>query len=206
MKNQNKTPDFIGKNILLGLESIKRSKKYIYFSIGLFFFFVLLALILPVPAEIDRTIRNILEVILFKAFGLEEINLIAFIFNNNLNASVIGLFAGIFFGIVPLIFAISNGYMLGYVIKNLIAHLGFFNGTLSLWRLLPHGIFELPAIFISIGIGLRLGFSLILALNNSDFRIFWSDLKDALRVLVLIIIPLLVLAAIIEGSLMILLG
>jgi len=31
------------------------------------------------------------------------------------------------------------------------------DGFLSLWRLLPHGIFELPAVFISLGMGLKIG-------------------------------------------------
>jgi len=26
-----------------------------------------------------------------------------------------------------------------------------------LWRLVPHGIFELPAVFISLGLGIKLG-------------------------------------------------
>lgn len=206
MKQQSKPHSFIGRNFLSALEFVRENRKFIYFSIGVFSFFLLLALIFPIPASIESSIKKVLEEILNKTLGLKGINLIAFIFQNNLTASIIGLFGGIFFCIIPFIFAISNGYLLGYVIKILIEHLGIFSGTLSLWRLLPHGIFELPAVFISLGIGLRLGFSLILSLNNSNFKIFWRDLKNSFRVLILIVVPLLVLAAIIEGILVSLLG
>jgi len=205
MKGKIRKQDFLGRNLIDSWKFIEQNKKYIYFSIALFFLFIFLAIFFPVPSEIEKAIRKILEQILFKTFELNDITLIAFIFNNNIGASIVGLFAGLFFGIIPLIFAISNGYMLGYVIKSLIENLGMTGGILSLWRLLPHGIFELPAIFVSIGLGLRLGFSLIISLNNSNFRILWADLKNSLRVFIFIIIPLLVLAAIIEGSLMILL-
>ena len=63
-------------------------------------------------------------------------------------------------------------------------------GIFILWRLLPHGIFEIPAILISTSLGIRLG---------TDFKNFKKNLKSAIRVFLLIIVPLLVIAGIIEG-------
>ncbi len=206
MISKTKKHYFFMRNILDCLKFIKQNRNYIYFSIILFSFFLLIALFLPIPNQIEEALKKILEELLIKTSGLSGVGLTAFIFKNNLTASIIGLFGGLFFGIIPVILIVSNGYVIGYVIKSLILHLGILQGTLSLWKLLPHGIFELPAVFISIGIGLRLGFSLMSALNNRDFIILWQDLKSSIQVLFFIVIPLLFLAAIIEGSLMSLLG
>jgi stage II sporulation protein M len=69
-------------------------------------------------------------------------------------------------------------------------------------NLLPHGIFELPAIFISFGMGLKFGTFLFYKEKMKKFAEFFSN---SLRVFVFVILPLLVIAAIIEGSLIFLL-
>jgi stage II sporulation protein M len=72
------------------------------------------------------------------------------------------------------------------------------SGLTSLLNLLPHGIFELPAIFISLGLGLKLGTTWFKKNIAETFRkYFW----ESLRVFVWIILPLLSVAAIIEGLL-----
>ena len=60
------------------------------------------------------------------------------------------------------------------------------------------GDFELPALFISIGLGLKLG--LFLFIRQPKER-FFNYLINSLRVFIFIILPLLLLAAIIEGLL-----
>jgi uncharacterized membrane protein SpoIIM required for sporulation len=163
--------------------------------------------------------------------------LIRFIAFNNIRSTFLGIFLGIFFGIYPLISAISNGYLLGFV--SLISINS--DGGLSLWRILPHGIFELPAVFISLGIGLFIGYQSILFLYNfikyhkkssplwlliilvilfplpfliiayiTDIqqKRFSKELNysiiNSLRIFFLVILPLLVIAGIIEGTFMIL--
>ena len=64
---------------------------------------------------------------------------------------------GIFLGIFPIITTISNGVILGYVLKRTAESVG----VIEFWRLFPHGIFELPAVFISLGLGLKLGKDII---------------------------------------------
>ena len=76
-----------------------------------------------------------------------------YIFLNNLQSSFFGLVLGVFFGIFPIITTIVNGYILGFVSIKVVSVEGIF----VLWRLFPHGIFELPAVFISLGLGLKFG-------------------------------------------------
>jgi uncharacterized membrane protein SpoIIM required for sporulation len=59
---------------------------------------------------------------------------------------------GLGFGAMPLFNSIFNGYLLGFVGNSAVIE----SGASILFRLLPHGVFELPAIFISIGSGLFL--------------------------------------------------
>jgi len=101
---------------------------------------------------------------------------------------------GVFLGIFPVISTIANGYLLGFVANFAIQE----NGIFSLWRIFPHGIFELPAVFISFALGLRIGASV---LNRKRFSKFNENFISCLKVFVLIVIPLLIIAAIIEGSL-----
>jgi stage II sporulation protein M len=117
-----------------------------------------------------------------------------FIFFNNLKSSFFGMSFGILFGIFPILVTIFNGYLLGFVSAFSVAG----GGVLSLWKLLPHGIFELPAIFLSLGLGLRLG-TLVFQKNKQKF--LKENILRSLKIFLLIVIPLLIIAAIIEASL-----
>ena len=76
-----------------------------------------------------------------------------FIFLNNIQSAFLGFILGIIFGIIPLTILIVNGYILGFVMNKSVA----VEGILIIWRLVPHGIFEIPAILISTSLGIKLG-------------------------------------------------
>jgi stage II sporulation protein M len=101
---------------------------------------------------------------------------------------------GVFFGIFPLFVAIVNGYLLGFVSRFAVEE----GGILILWRLIPHGIFELPAVIISIGLGLKLGVSMI---GKNRKKVLKKDLRKSFRFFLFVIFPLLLIAGIIEGIL-----
>lgn len=65
--------------------------------------------------------------------------------------------------------------------------------------LVPHGIFELPALILGAGIGLRLCHSLVRRMLRRPEPKFTVLVCDLVRVLVLVVIPLLIAAAIIES-------
>ena len=73
-------------------------------------------------------------------------------------------------------------------------------GFSSLWMLVPHGIFEIPAIIISFAIGIKFGAFIFCDDKLKEFKF---RLNNSLRVFFFIILPLLVLAAIIEAGLIV---
>jgi len=173
---------------------IKTCKKFILAIIIIFFMGTIIGLILPLPQEIILQIMEMLKKILGQIEGKTTMEIIEFIFINNTKASLIGLVAGIFMGIVPIILALTNGYLLGFVMQISIDSEGIF----MLWRLFPHGIFELPAIFISLGMGLHLGTFIF---QKDTAKALKENIKNSLIAFTLIILPLLIIAATIEGIL-----
>lgn len=177
---------------------IKASRNFIYIIIGIFLIFGLIGFFIPAPDFLMEQILDFVRELLEKTQGMSQMELIQFIFFNNLKSSFFGMIFGIALGIFPLFSSIINGYILGFVASMTVEG----EGLSVLWRLLPHGIFELPAVFISLGLGLKLGTFVFYEKKLETFKeFFWSSL----RVFLFIVIPLLILAGIIEGSLVFLL-
>jgi stage II sporulation protein M len=196
-KKMVKKKNFLLKNYSLCWKFIKESRKFIYVITGIFFAFALIGFFVPVPDYLSKEIMKILMEILRKTDGMSTSEIIKFIFFNNVETSFIGMALGIFFGVFPLLFSAFNGYVLGFVAFLSVDS----NGISVLLNLLPHGIFELPAIFIALGLGLKSG---MLLFQIKKLRTFKYSLFETIRVFIFVIIPLLIIAAIIEGSLIIL--
>ncbi len=173
---------------------IKESRNFIYFIIGVFFVFALIGFFVPASEEITKIILEFIEKLLEQTKDMSQGELIGFIFTNNLQSSFFGLFFGIILGIFPVFAAIINGYILGFVGAISVET----EGSFILLNLLPHGIFELPAIFISLGLGLKMGSFIFQKEKRKSFKkYFWNSLK----VFLFVVLPLLIIAAIIEGIL-----
>jgi len=171
---------------------IKESKDYVYFAAIIFLFFGLVGFIFP--NFFVEQINLLVEQLLKQTEGFGTYSLISFIFFNNLKASFLGLSLGIILGFIPISLAVVNGYVLGFVSNYAVREAGFS----SLFRLLPHGIFELPAIIISIGLGIKLG---MFFFSKNPYKELIRRVILSLKVFIFIIIPLLIIAAFIEGSL-----
>lgn len=113
--------------------------------------------------------------------------LIAAIFLRNGMAAVLTIFLGAFFGIVPAAAILFNGLLFGAVLQM---------APGDIWRVLPHGVFELPAMFIAWGLGLWVGQWFLQPPHLEHLK---DRLGRSLKVLLLLILPLLLVAAIIEG-------
>lgn len=177
---------------------LKKSRNFIYIIIITFFIFALIGFFIPTSDSLANQILEFIKELLKKTQGMSQIELIKFIFLNNLQSSFYGLVFGIFLGLFPIISTITNGYLIGFVASMSVKNGGF----LTLWRLLPHGVFELPAVFISLGLGLKFGTFIFQKRKLNSFKEYFLN---SLRVFLLIIIPLLAIAGIIEGSLIFLL-
>ncbi len=192
-ETKNKKTNFIADNYKKSFDYLKESRKYIYAILILFFIFVLMGFFVPAPPGVYEKILEFIKDILEKTQGMDALELISFIFFNNLKVSILSIVLGILFGVIPIAFSITNGYLLGFVASITVQEEGIF----VLLRLLPHGIFELPAVFISLALGLRLGLYFFMEQKEK----LSNNLLNTLRVFVFVILPLLVIAAIIEGYL-----
>lgn len=173
---------------------IRESRNYIYYVVLIFLIFGILGYFIQLPDAISEQLLRSIQELVERTQGLSQTELISFIFFNNLQASFLGILLGIFLGIFPLIATVFNGFLVGFVGKIAVSE----GGVIVLWRLLPHGIFELPAIFISFGLGLKSGTFLFRKNKMESFKeYFWNSL----RVFIFVVVPLLIIAAIIEGSL-----
>lgn len=117
------------------------------------------------------------------------------IMTNNLSVSFVTFAAGITAGIGTLYMLFFNGMMMGVVGTAC----GLNQMSLSLWSFVaPHGVLELPAIFIAGGAGLRLAQALLFPGLLSRRDALAQGGNDAVRLLVGVI-PMLVVAGTIEG-------
>ena len=151
------------------------------------------------PFFFRQEIFGWIEKLILSLEGKGTFEIMGVIFFNNLKASFFAIVMGIGFAIIPLITVIANGYILGFVAREVAMREGI--GTL--WQLAPHGIFELPAILFSIGMGIKIGLDLF----DKDFKKkLKHNYREALRFFVFVILPLLIIAGIIEGMLIGLMG
>jgi stage II sporulation protein M len=173
---------------------IGESKIFILITILLFFIFVLIGFVLPISGELENIILDYISKILEQTQGMSFFSLVSFIFLNNVKSAFFGMIFGVFLGIFPVIVTLVNGYFLGYVSYISVKA----SGLISLLSLLPHGIFELTAIFISLGLGLKLGTFVFRKNPGKSFKDFFIN---SMKVFVFLIIPLLIIGAIIESCL-----
>jgi stage II sporulation protein M len=174
---------------------IAESRNYIYFVMLIFLVFLFLGFVfIPKNPELSNLVNQTLKNIVLRTAGLSGVNLILFIFINNLAVSFFCMFSGVVFGIYPVLVSVVNGSVLGYVFSKVLD----VAGPLNLLAILPHGIFELPAVFISFGLGVKLGTFFI---SKNPKNEFVRRLVGSIKVFFFVIMPLLILAAIIEGLL-----
>ena len=193
MKKQ-KRINYFSRTLGESLNFIREAKKSIYFIIYWFLGLFIVGFFLPAPKFIVDTIQEVIRNMSLRTQDLNTPQMIQYIFLNNASVSLIAIIFGVILAIVPFIFAITNGYVIGYVSRLAVNS----QGILSLWKLFPHGIFELPAVIISLGIGVYISKGLFT--KNSDKEVIRRIIL-AIKTFVFVILPLLVIAALIEGIL-----
>jgi len=118
--------------------------------------------------------------------------LIGMIFLRNLTAAFFAMWTGALLGILPFLAALANGVVLGA----LLAYVEGAQLLKAVLSLVPHGIFELPAMFISWGLGFWRGAWLF---RKEKSQGFGDRAGKAYRVFFSVVVPLLAAAAVIEG-------
>ena len=120
------------------------------------------------------------------------------LFGNNVRATVFS----IAYGFIPFIYlpalsiginSLLLGLFAGVYVNNGISLLAYFAG------ILPHGIFELPALILALSSGIYLCRKVTDYVRHNEKGVIGPLMKDLLRLFVMHIIPLLVAAAVIEA-------
>lgn len=98
---------------------------------------------------------------------LPQSTLFVFIFLKNVSALTITFVLSPIFCLAPVLSLFTNGWLLGIVSNTVIQEksIGFL-----LAGILPHGIFELPALFIGQAVALSFGTAVMLAIFNREKR------------------------------------
>ncbi|MEK6741783.1 MAG: stage II sporulation protein M [Nanoarchaeota archaeon] len=194
-KNQN----FFSQNFKEGLQYIKQSRNFIYVASAIFILFIFVGYFVPAPQSLEKVILKFIEDLIKTTEGMSWTELTNFILFNNLKSSFFGMALGVVFGIFSVLTTLANGYLLGFVSSRIVGT----EGIAILWKLFPHGIFEIPAMLISVGLGLKLGTFIFKKKKFESLKEYsWKSLKAFFFV----VVPLLVVAALIEGTLIIFFG
>ncbi|MFA5869574.1 MAG: stage II sporulation protein M [Candidatus Bathyarchaeia archaeon] len=121
------------------------------------------------------------------------LELFGYVIANNAFKSLLFMVGGLLGGILPLFFVIFNGFFIGWVAFSLGSTMGL---GFVVAGLVPHGIFEIPAIILAMSLGMKLGYALLNRLRGQGD--IWREARLALGLFVNRVLPLLVLAAVIE--------
>jgi stage II sporulation protein M len=117
---------------------------------------------------------------------------IIFLLLKNALACFIVLWTGVLLGIVSMFAAVQNGILMGAILSRQESVL------LAFLSILPHGIFELPAFFTACGVGLWRGMWLFRRYKHETYK---ERARKGYLVFFRMILPLLGIAAVIEGIL-----
>jgi uncharacterized membrane protein SpoIIM required for sporulation len=114
------------------------------------------------------------------------------LFLHNLTATYITMCLVTLWGLVPILSATVNGLLLGWIVVTAL------DASLvdAAVMLVPHGLFEWPAMVIAWGVGLWRGVGHRFTIAPGSYGQRW---KRSNRVFVLVVAPLLLVAAVIEG-------
>ena len=128
--------------------------------------------------------------------GLPRPLLALAIFLNNALKTLIVIVAGRLAGLLPVIFLLINGYVLGVVFYTTLHTKGVWSFIVAI---VPHGALELPAVLLGTGIGLMLGARAIGHLLKKNTVDLSAEMGRALRFFLAVIVPLLIASALIEA-------
>ncbi|MBE8539140.1 stage II sporulation protein M [Geoglobus acetivorans] len=162
-----------------------------------FVFFISIAFGYIFALKYEPLTKNMVEN-LFSEFGfvgsLKHYEVFAFIFLNNTLKAFSAMILGVFLGIVPLLFVVFNGIVIGVVVGYVGMEIGILR---TLLLLIPHGILEIPAILVSCAYGFEMGIAFYRLLRGERISLD-AVILEHLKKFVKIPLPMLLVAALIE--------
>lgn len=174
---------------------VNEIKPLILLSILVFFISAIMGYVFTStnPETADFSLQE-LESLVELIEGLSPLQIMFFIFLNNSIKSLFAILLGVFLGVIPLIFLAYNGFILGVVAYVFSSDKSF---IFILAAILPHGIIELPMIFLSVAIGMRVGIDSFDFLRGRPSNVK-AELSRGLSVFFRFVVPMLLIAAVVE--------
>ncbi|NJN93450.1 MAG: stage II sporulation protein M [Anaerolineales bacterium] len=151
--------------------------------------------VLPLNEISANTFGNLQKVRL-----LPEINT-SFIFFNNIRVIILAAISSVFsFGVLALFLTLINMGLVSFIITQIVL-LGYNPWLFVATFILPHGIFEIPAILLGMTFALRIGAALVSPPPGLDLgQGLVLTIANFLKILIFVVMPLLLLAAYIEAN------
>jgi stage II sporulation protein M len=116
----------------------------------------------------------------------------------NVMATIFVIISGVVVGIVPTFAISSNGFGLGVLFRQAAEATGYSKAVL---KVLPYGVFEIPALLIAASYGLWLGVMVVRRMRGKEGILLRVQIEHAFRRYFAVVFPLLIIAAAIETAL-----
>ena len=152
------------------------------------------AVVIHSPSTGKEFIQIVQEEVMGKIDTQEPLSLAIFIFFNNLQACILLFLGGVTLGLLTLFIIASNGVIIGGIMELVREEKGLLFVAAAI---LPHGIFENPLLH-------HLGLPRVRPGERPPRRMAWrggfgGDRKDQARTFLLVVVPLVAIAAFIEA-------
>ena len=155
------------------------------------------------PSSTRQQMTDAFQVVADNYRGLAGGKLFFTLLLHNVMATIIVLISGVIVGIIPTFAIGANGFVLGVVYRQSAEVMDYSKAAL---KVLPHGVFELPALLIAASYGLWLGVTVVRRMRGKESTPLRFHIEHAFRRYFAIVFPLLIVAAAIETALLLKLG
>jgi stage II sporulation protein M len=150
------------------------------------------------PSAIRQQMVDVFKGVVGNYRGLAGGMLFFNILIQNVMATIFVVISGVMAGVIPTFAISSNGFGLGVLYRQASEVSGFPAAAL---KVLPYGVFEVPALLIAASYGLWLGVLVVRRMRGKESTLLRFHIEHAFRRYFAVVFPLLIVAAAIETAL-----
>jgi stage II sporulation protein M len=150
------------------------------------------------PSAIRQQMIDVFKGVVGNYRGLAGGMLFFNILIQNVMATIFVVISGVMAGVIPTFAISSNGFGLGVLYRQASEVSGFPAAAL---KVLPYGVFEIPALLIAASYGLWLGVLAVRRMRGKESTLLRFHIEHAFRRYFAVVFPLLIVAAAIETAL-----
>jgi stage II sporulation protein M len=150
------------------------------------------------PSAIRQQMAEMFQVVVGNYRDLSGGMLFFNILVQNVMATTFVVLSGVIVGIIPTFAISSNGFGLGVLYRQASEASGYSKAAL---KILPYGVFEIPALLIAASYGLWLGAMVVRRMRRKESTLLRFQIEHAFRRYFAVVFPLLIVAAAIETTL-----